>query len=624
MNIIYNIIIIVFIFISCDKVALDNPDSEDTVLPIVNVTYPANQSIVKNNVAVTVYAFDNIAIEKVSIFLNDSLLVEVTSQTSQIHMTEENIYTYQWNTLLYEEDNHYNIRATVKDSAGNYNHSESIQVQIDNHDNIKPSGLFLTPSTGQILNGNVEILIHAEDNDMVDFLTLFINGDSVKTFENTPESDLYYQYFWNTLEAEEDNINTIHGHVVDISGNYNIIGPINITVNNQDAPDILAPQGTIITPPAGSMVSGVVNIEINAFDNIGVHYVEYIIDGISTSTDSVQPYIYSWNTSNTAEDSDHTININIYDTSNNMTSLYPIMVHVNNIPEPDLTPPTIVIYEPASDQTVSGTVSFLTIATDNDSIDRVEFYHDYTMAHIANSYPYSYDWNTLQEIDNSQHVWFAKAFDVSGNETQTMPMTIFIDNIDDIPPYGSITNPYAGQTVSGIITIQASAVDNIGISSIEFYIDGILEYSDSEDPYLYEWNTANATEDQEHILAIIVEDLEGNTYENNIVVNVDNDPYSEDDTTPPFASILTPISGQTVSDTVTVSGFATDNYSISEVRYYIDDELVLTATDTPYTYFWDTLVLEDSTQHIIQMIAEDQAGNIATAQPVLVITEHSE
>ncbi len=619
-----NYIIFMLFILSCEKVVLDNPDIEDTVPPTVNITFPANQSILNGIVKISVYAHDNSAIEKVMIYLNDSIVYDNTSQTFQLNTLIYDLYEYEWDTHLYNEDEFYNIRATVKDSAGNYNQAIPIQVKIDNEDNIKPSGLFLSPSTGQILNGNIEIVMHAEDNDSIDFLTLFIDGDSITTFDGNPETGLYYHYFWNTLEVEEDNIHTLHAHIADISGNSDIIGPINVTVNNQDAPDILTPQGTIIYPPAGSILSGIIDIEINAYDNIAVDYVEFIIDGIITATDSAQPYIFSWNTIDASEDEDHTININIYDEAGNMTSLYPITVYINNLPDPDITPPTIFIYDPASNQTVLGEVSILAIAIDNDNINRVEFYHNYSLVSTMNDTPFTHLWNTLQETDNSQHVWYAKAFDNSENEAQTIPMTLFVNNIDDIPPYGAIINPYAGQTVYDIVTIQVSAEDNIGISLVEFYIDGVLQNTDFDEPYSYVWDTNDAIEDQEHVIAIIIADLDSNTYHHSIVVNVDNHPYSEDDNTPPFASILTPVSGQIVSDTVFVSGFAIDNYSISEVRFYINDELVSTLNDTPYNYLWNTFVVDDSTEHIIQMITEDQAGNTSHAQPVLITVDNSD
>ena len=187
---------------------------------------------------------------------------------------------------------------------------------------------------------------------------------------------------------------------------------------------------------------------------------DFIIDGSAVASDTVPPYIYTWNTLDEIEDTDHVINVNLSDSAGNTTSLFPVTVYVNNISEPDVTPPTIVIYEPAANQTVSGTTTFLTIATDEvggSGIDRVEFYHDYALEHTATSYPYNYDWNTTTEAEDTEHIWYAKAFDNSGNESQTQPMTVFVDNVDNILPTGYILYPYAGQNVSDVVNIQISA-----------------------------------------------------------------------------------------------------------------------------------------------------------------------
>ena len=620
------------LLLNCDNVGLNNPNIEDSTPPTINIVYPANQAIVNGNVTISVYAHDNSAVEKVRIFIDDSTIYDNTLQTYQLNTLIYNIYEHEWDTQQYLDDKYYTIRASVKDSSGNYSHANPIQVKIDNYDNIKPNGLFLSPSSGQIINGNVEIILHAEDNDSIDYVKLFIDGDSVETFTGSNLSGDYYHYFWNTLDADEDNLHGIHALIVDISGNHNIIGPINVYVNNQDAPDILSPQGTIVNPPSGSVVHDIVSIDVNAYDNISIRNVDFIINGILTETDSVYPYSYEWNTLEYDEDYDHVINIDIYDDSGNMASLYPIAVHVDNYPEVDITPPTIVIYEPASNQTLMGTVIFSTIAVDNDSIHKVEFYKNYSLIHTDSlkfepndSLPpyYTYEWNTTEEADDSQFIWFAKAFDISGNITQTEPLTLFVDNIDNIAPIGEILFPYAGQTVNDIITIQVIASDNISVYSVEFYINGDLEYSIYQSPYHYDWNTIGYAEDQNHIISSIIYDQGGNSFQDNIMVTVDNIPMSEDDTTHPFASILSPISGQTVQDTVFVSGFATDNYSVLEVNFYIDNQLVSTMTDTPYFYLWNTANLEDESEHTIQMIVSDEAGNSSSAQPVLITVDNS-
>ena len=134
-------------------------------------------------------------------------------------------------------------------------------------------------------------------------------------------------------------------------------------------------------------------------------------------------------------------------------------------------------------------VSILTVATDNDSIDRVEFYHNYDLVHVEYSPNYTYSWNTLDEQDDTEHIWYAIAYDLENNSSQTDPILINVDNIDNIPPTGVITYPYSGQNVNGIIDIQTEVYDNIGISQVQFSINDSLVSIDNEDPFQYEWNT---------------------------------------------------------------------------------------------------------------------------------------
>ena len=600
-------LILAFI-LSCENINMDNPNSLDETPPLVHITYPANQSTLSGTVLITAYAYDNNELENVKLYLDDAMIFQSVTGP----------YQFNWNTLMYEDDQNYILSATAEDSSGNKTFSKSIQVKIDNFDNIKPDGIFLYPSTGQILNGIVEISVQAEDNDGVDYINLFVNGDSLGVFNEQQNIDDYYNYYWDTYSMPEDNISSIYAYVYDYSKNYQIIGPISVTINNQDAPDITYPQGTIVTPASGSTVNGVVDIEVNVFDNIGISKVNFFINGDSLFCDTIPPYNYNWDTTQENENQNHTINIDVIDLSGNQTSLYPVAVYVDNLEEPDITPPNIVIYEPAANQTVFGAVDILTIATDNDSVSKVEFYQNYELVETDFTANYTYSWNTLLENDDTEHIWFAIAYDAQSNSSQSDPIIFKVDNIDGIPPSGIITYPYAGQYVSDIISIQAEAYDNVGIDNIQFSINDSIVSIDNETPFEYSWNTLNFLEDQEHQLTIVISDLNNNSYETGLFVTVDNNPIPEDDTIYPFASILNPVSGQTVSDTVSVVGFATDNYQITQVQFFLNNEIVSTLTDTPYTFLWSTLELADSSEHVLTMTAEDQSGNITTALPVLV------
>ena len=592
------------LLLSCEGPFFDVPADEDSIPPTLTITFPADQSILSDSVLISAYAFDNVGLDLVTLYLNDSV----------VHESMEGPFEYLWPTSNNEEDEFHTIRAKATDLAGNVNYTNTLQVLVDNQDNQSPTGALIFPFTGQTLTGEITIIIEASDNDQVETVDLYINGDSIATYQEPP-----YRYDWNTLNEIDDVIHTIHAHVRDNAGNQITIGPINVTIDNYESDDEIAPTGTIISPASASTVSGTINIEVNAYDNIRMGHVDFIIDGSAVAHDSIPPYSYSWNTLGEAEDSDHVININLSDSAGNTTSLFPVTVFVDNIEDADITPPSIVIYDPAANQTVFGTVTFMTIATDNVAIDRVEFYHDYELEFTATNYPYNYEWNSTLIAEDSEHVWHAKAFDTSGNDSQTQPMILFVDNIDNIPPTGFILYPYAGQIVSDNIEIQVSASDNVGIAEVEFYLDGDILSSDDQAPYAYEWNTNSSSEDEEHVIYATIIDLQGNSTDlSPISVTVNNDDAPSNDLTPPIATILTPLSTQTVSDTVIITGFASDNHEIERVMFYVNDQLIETVTDSPFTTNWITYEEANNSEHVIQMTAQDPSGNQSSAQPVLV------
>src|SRR5436190_17227007 len=68
-----------------------------------------------------------------------------------------------------------------------------------------------------------------------------------------------------------------------------------------------------------------------------------------------------------------------------------------------------------------------------------------------------------------------------------LPRVLNIDDAaqppDTIPPTTSITSLANGATVSGTISVTASASDNVGVTKVEFYVDGALQTTDTTSPY---------------------------------------------------------------------------------------------------------------------------------------------
>jgi peptidoglycan hydrolase-like protein with peptidoglycan-binding domain len=100
---------------------------------------------------------------------------------------------------------------------------------------------------------------------------------------------------------------------------------------------------------------------------------------------------------------------------------------------------------------------------------------------------------------------------------------------DTTLPTISLTSPSG--TISGPVTLSATASDNVGVTSVQFLIDGSLISTLTTAPYTGSWNTTGIS-DGTHTLTAIARDAAGNTRTSNpVTVTVNNN------TAPVLASI---------------------------------------------------------------------------------------
>ncbi len=93
---------------------------------------------------------------------------------------------------------------------------------------------------------------------------------------------------------------------------------------------------------------------------------------------------------------------------------------------------------------------------------------------------------------------------------------------DTTAPTVNVTAPATGTTVSGSVTISASASDNVGVSRVEFFVDGALVGSDTSSPYSFAWSSASVSNGS-HALMARAYDAAGNAgSDNDTSVNVSN------------------------------------------------------------------------------------------------------
>jgi hypothetical protein len=83
---------------------------------------------------------------------------------------------------------------------------------------------------------------------------------------------------------------------------------------------------------------------------------------------------------------------------------------------------------------------------------------------------------------------------------------------DTTPPTVSLSVPANGATVTGAsVTVSATASDNVGVSGVQFKLDGAnLNSEDTSSPYSITWNSTTAANGS-HTLTAIARDAAGNT-----------------------------------------------------------------------------------------------------------------
>jgi hypothetical protein len=185
---------------------------------------------------------------------------------------------------------------------------------------------------------------------------------------------------------------------------------------------------------------------------------------------------------------------------------------------------------------------------------------------------------------------------------------------DATAPSVSFMAPSNGASLSGAVTIQVSATDNVGISKVQVYVDGILKSTISTLPYNLSWNTATVANGA-HTLRAVAYDAAGNSAASQIGVNVSN--LQQGDISSPSVSITAPANGSAVTGSVVISASASDNVGVNSVEFRIDGALLSVDNTAPYSASWNTSGYAAGS-HTIVAVAKDAAGN--TAQHSVSVT----
>jgi thermitase len=176
--------------------------------------------------------------------------------------------------------------------------------------------------------------------------------------------------------------------------------------------DTQVPTVSIVSP--GTSVKGIVNVNVNATDNLSVSRVELYAGGALVATDTTGPYSFSWDTTKRVDGAVSLV-AKAYDSSGNVGSSTINVTVANTVASADVTPPAVTISNPVNGATVSGNVSIGVSASDNVGLSSVSLYVDGALKATGNS-TISYSWNT-RKASKGSHTVQAVARDKAGNST---------------------------------------------------------------------------------------------------------------------------------------------------------------------------------------------------------------
>jgi peptidoglycan/xylan/chitin deacetylase (PgdA/CDA1 family) len=172
--------------------------------------------------------------------------------------------------------------------------------------------------------------------------------------------------------------------------------------------------------------------------------------------------------------------------------------------------PYVDITSPKNEATVSGTIQLIADTGASTDVAGVQFMIDgANVGSEVTATPYQMNFDTTA-LANGTHTVSATVRDKYGTKGTSNPVKINVSNIDLISPTVALTGLIDGQIITGTITLNASATDNIGVAGVQFIIDGVnFGAEDTAAPYQISVDTTSLYNGN-HYIAASARDAAGN------------------------------------------------------------------------------------------------------------------
>ncbi len=485
-----------------------------------------------------------------------------------------------------------------------------------------------TNVTSIVGSGNAQIKWNpSTDNTRVAYYKILRNNGSV-----------WYTATTSLLDYGLSPNSTYTYTVTAYDGHDNPSQPVNVTITTPTQTDFSAPTATNNVTSTATDHSITLNW-LPSTDNTGVFYyfVSYSDALVGGTTQIVVPASQTSITINSLESNNsYYFTIQAVDIAGNASSAdtnnYNVFgANVFNVGQPliivntALTGTTIPttptnLYSPSGTTTGGVNLTWSASTSPTGIAGYYVFRNGLQWATVTtNSYndPASDIFPSNNNSGGGQYYYYVEAFDSAGNisapsEEDFVITPHTLSTSDSTAPTGNITTPVNGSTVSGTVTLQSNASDNVSVSNVQYWLMNGYNNTSCQlytSPYTCSWDTTKYSNGPVTIYAEIYDASNNYTITTPINLNINNGGNS--DTSPPTISITSPTNNSSVSGNVSINANASDNVSVANVAIQIDGNVVATDTSSPYSYNWDTANVTNGT-HNITAIATDTSGLTAT------------
>lgn len=290
------------------------------------------------------------------------------------------------------------------------------------------------------------------------------------------------------------------------------------------------------------------------------------------------------------------------------------------------TPPTVMFSTPTANSIVSGVVNIKVLSSDDKGVTKIELYiNNQKVDEKQNQSVLNYSWDTTN-YPNGIYQLKAIVYDTA-NQSSEKQISVIVSNTGgsgggneqppqqtDRPPVVTF-NLVSGSTVSGTVEVVVDVSDDVGISSVIFYINNnvVNTYNSS---FRYYFNTTQYPNGPVNLKVIAYDTLNQSTTQQ-ILIYINNVVGDE----PPQVQILTPNNNEVVSGVISINYTYSDDNQVIKLELYLNNTYI---SDLPLgsTYYELSTEMFSDGDYFLKIVVYDNVGQTGMSSVLIKINNN--